>query len=226
MCFSATASFTAAAVLMPAGAFCLKASHEVDRRYWAFAMLPFLFGLQQALEGGLWLALEHGDATAAHGLALGFLLFSHGFWLVWVGFSAYLVETVPWRRRLFRAIAVFGLLFGALMYVPLLIHPDWMQAVIVRHSIQYELRFVTEGFVPDRLLAVVYGGVILLPLLLASDRYHKILGVMVLVSGLVTLALYDWAFMSVWCYFAAILSLYIFVVIAHHVQSSARAAVR
>jgi hypothetical protein len=133
------------------------------------------------------------------------------------------VETVPWRRRLFRAIAAVGLLFGALMFVPLLFHSDWMQAVIVRHSIQYELRFITEGYVSDRLLAAIYGGVILLPLLLASDRYHKTLGVMVLVSGLVTLALYDWAFMSVWCYFAAILSLYIFFVIAHHVQVRARA---
>ncbi len=226
MCFSATASFTAAAILLPAGTYCLKASHQVDRRYWAFAMLPFMFGIQQLLEGGLWLALEQGDAMAARTLALGFLLFSHAFWLGWIGFSAYLVETVPRRKRLFRATAVFGLLFGALMFVPLLMHPDWMAATVVVRSIHYELGFITDGYVSQRLLAVVYGSVILLPLVLSSDRYHNILGAMVLVSGMMTWALYDWAFVSVWCYFAAIISLYVFVVIARHVQVHERAALR
>jgi hypothetical protein len=224
MCFSATASFTAAAVLMPAGMYCLKASHQVDRRYWAFAMLPFMFGLQQLLEGGLWLALEWGNATAAHTLALGFLLFSHVFWLGWIGFSAYLVETVPQRRRLFQAMAVFGFLFGAVLFVPLVTHPDWVTATIVVHSIHYSLGFITDSYVSQQLLSVVYGGMILLPLVLSSDRYHNILGAMVLVSGMVTWALYDWAFVSVWCYFAAIISLYIFVVIARRVQLHARPA--
>jgi hypothetical protein len=119
---------------------------------------------------------------------------------------------------------VFGLLFGAVMYVPLLIFPGWMTATVVMHSIHYELGFITDGYVSERLLAVVYGCVILLPLVLSSDRYHNILGAMVLVSGMATLALYDWAFVSVWCYFAAIISLYIFFVIARHVQAHTRAA--
>ena len=50
MCFSATASFTAAAILIPSGLYCLKESNQLDKRYWAFAILPFMFGLQQLLE--------------------------------------------------------------------------------------------------------------------------------------------------------------------------------
>jgi hypothetical protein len=111
------------------------------------------------------------------------------------------------------------------MFVPLLTHPEWMTATIVVHSIHYSLTFVTDGYVSQRLISVLYGCVILLPLVLSSDRYHNILGAMVLVSGLLTWALYDWAFVSVWCYFAAIISLYIFFVIARRVQVHARAAV-
>ncbi len=218
MCFSATASFVAASVLVPTGIYCLRSSNQVDRRYRAFAMLPLIFGLQQVLEGGLWLALAQGDASAAHNLALAFLLFSHVFWMGWIGYSAYLVEETPRLRLLLLSISVFGALFGAVMYVPLLFNEAWLVATIVQHSVHYQLSFVTDGYVSQRLLSLLYIGVILTPLLLSSDRYHNWLGGLALVSGIVTWALYDWAFVSVWCYFAAILSLYVFYVIARAAQ--------
>lgn len=226
MCFSATASFTAAAVLLPAGMYCLRASNEVDKRYWAFAMLPFMFGLQQFLEGGLWIGLEQGNAQATRSLALGFLLFSHFFWLGWIGFSSYQVESMAQRKQLFLGISVFGVLFGALMFIPLLYHPGWLSVTIIQHSIHYGMSFITDGYVSQRLLAVVYGCVILLPLVLSSDRYHNILGAMILVAGMVTWAFYDWAFVSVWCYFAAVISMYIFLIVARYVRLHARATLR
>lgn len=93
MCFTATASFGAALVLITAGVYCLKLANEVDGSCWALAMLPLMFGLQQALEGGVWLALLAGDSSSARLLSLGFLMFSHVFWLGWIGFSSYLTET-------------------------------------------------------------------------------------------------------------------------------------
>ena len=47
MCFSATASFTAAGVLLPAGAAATYRAIRTDRRYVAICALPLLFGLQQ-----------------------------------------------------------------------------------------------------------------------------------------------------------------------------------
>jgi hypothetical protein len=218
MCFSATASFVAASVLVPVGIYCLRSSNQVDRRYLAFAMLPLIFGLQQMLEGGLWLALAQGDAGAAHNLALGFLFFSHVFWMGWMGYSAYLVEEKPRLRLLFLSISVFGVLLGAAMYVPLLFNDAWMVATIVQHSVHYQLSFVTDGYVSQLLISLLYTCVILTPLLLSSDRYHNRLGGLALVSGIVTWALYDWAFVSVWCYFGALISLYIFYVIVRAEQ--------
>ena len=226
MCFSATASFTSAALLIPAGIYCLKESNRLDTRYWAFAILPLIFGLQQLLEGGIWLALTHDLQVVAHKLALGFLLFSHVFWLGWIAYSSYLIESSSRSRLFFLLIALAGLIFGALMYLPLLINPEWLSVSIIKHSIRYELVFLSDGYVSQYVITAIYASVILMPLLLSSDRYHSMLGVMILLSGIFTAMFYGFAFISVWCYFAAIISLYIFLVNARNVRVAHLSSVR
>lgn len=220
MCFSATASFTSAAILIPAGLYCLKKSNEVDKSYWAFAILPLMFGLQQLIEGSVWLALTQGEQSVVQQRALAFLLFSHVYWLGWVAYSSYLTESSVTFRRLFIAIAIFGLIFGCFMYVPLLFNPSWLEVAIVRHSIQYDLIFITDGVISQHVIAMIYASIVLVPLMLSSDRYHRMLGVMIFIAGIFTLVFYGWAFISVWCYFAALISLYIFLVIARSVRHS------
>ena len=47
MCFSAEASYTAAALLLPAGALASQRAYQANRKYLAIAALPLLFGFQQ-----------------------------------------------------------------------------------------------------------------------------------------------------------------------------------
>ena len=183
-------------------------------------MLPLMFGLQQLLEGGVWVALMHGEDATAHRLALGFLLFSHVYWLGWIAYSSFLTETSPRLKYIFALITFIGVLFGASMYVPLLFKPEWLTATIVLHSISYDMYFFSDAYVSQRILTAFYACVILVPLMLSSDRFHSMLGVLVLLSGLITWAFFDWVFVSVWCYFAAIISLYIFFMIARSVRAS------
>ena len=61
MCFSATASFTAAAVLLPSGVLSVYRAWRGDRRYLALSALPLLFGLQQLFDGMVWRAGDVGD---------------------------------------------------------------------------------------------------------------------------------------------------------------------
>ena len=49
MCFSSTASFTSASLLLVVGGLAL--SQRPKRREVAYALIPVLFGLQQLLEG-------------------------------------------------------------------------------------------------------------------------------------------------------------------------------
>jgi len=184
-----------------------------------------MFGLQQLLEGGVWMALTHNAEIAAHNLALGFMLYSHVFWLGWIAYSSYLTESSARFRRIFLIISLFGVIFGTLMYVPLLFNPEWLLVSIVRHSIRYDIIFLSDAYVSQQVLAAIYASVILIPLMLSSDRYHSMLGVMILISGIFTLAFYGWVFISVWCYFAAIISLYIFFIIVRSVHAAHMASV-
>jgi hypothetical protein len=47
------------------------------------------------------------------------------------------------------------------------------------------------------------------PLLFSSGRYIRIFGVIIMVSVIVATVFFGYAFISIWCYFAAVLSLYI-----------------
>ena len=59
MCFSATASFSAAAVLLGIGTLTLRSAlasrHAYRRRELPFAAIPLLFAIQQLIEGVIWL---------------------------------------------------------------------------------------------------------------------------------------------------------------------------
>lgn len=220
MCFSATASFTTAAILIPAGIYCIKEAKQLEKPYWAFSMLPFLFGLQQLFEGGVWLALLEGNAINVRSYSLGFLMFSHIFWLGWIAYSSYLVERSPKIRNIFKLISIVGVVFGTSLFIPLLFNTEWLTVSIIKHSIHYNFIYYYDYYIPQSILTAFYSGAILVPLFLSSDRYHNILGVLIFISGLVTWAFFTLVFVSVWCYFSAVISLYIFYIITQCVNSS------
>ena len=62
-CFSATASFIRAALLVPAGVYCVKKAARLPKPYWVIAVLPLLFGVQQVFEGGM---VHWGQACMVH----------------------------------------------------------------------------------------------------------------------------------------------------------------
>jgi len=208
MCFSATASFGAAAALVPAGLYCIKKSSELKQPYWLIALLPLVFGLQQVFEGFVWLDLE--TSTPDPRLpALGFMFFSHFFWLLWVPLSCFAVETNPLKRKLFMGITLLGTTLGLLMYVPLWIYPDWLNIEVTQHSISYKAILLYDEYIPRIFSRILYALIVLIPLLFSSHFYVRMFGVIIFFSVVFASIFYGYAFISVWCFFAAILSLYI-----------------
>ncbi len=212
MCYSASASFTSAVVLVTAGSFTLAKALRQNRSFWAFSVLPIVFGLQQALEGGVWWALGAADSAMPRWPVLGFVFFSHFFWPMWVPFSCYVSEVRQSRKQLFLLMTTVGALFGATLYLPFLRQDHWLMASVISHSIEYQTILLYDDFVPRFVLTGIYMLIVLMPLLLSSDRYHKVLGALVMLSAIITLLFFDFVFISVWCYFAAIISLYIYFV--------------
>ena len=75
MCFSASVSYSAAAVLVGTGVYAVRQARRLPRRYLMWALVPVLFGLQQAFEGRVWQELDAGDTGAVVPYALGFHFF-------------------------------------------------------------------------------------------------------------------------------------------------------
>ena len=221
MCFSTTASFSSAAILVTGGLFCLKKATPFDKPYWVFALLPLMFGIQQAIEGSVWWALDTNNTKYLQLSALGFLFFSHFILLVWIPLSCYLTEPVHQRKMLFLLISGAGAIYGTTMFVPFLLYSDWLTVLAVNHSIVYQTTLIYDDYVPRIVVTAGYMLIVLVPLMLSSDRHHRILGTLALLSAILTIVFFNFAFISVWCYFAAVISLYIYYITATNPKGNA-----
>ena len=213
MCFSVAASFSASAVLVPMGIYCVKKSVSLEKPYWAFALLPLMFGIQQFFEGLVWLEIEPDGGGATRLAALGYMFFSHLFWLIWIPFACYAIEDSTIKRKVIFFLILIGAAHGLLMYIPLWFREDWLTVELVRQSIDYKATLLYDEYIPRIIVRAFYALIILVPLLVASDRYIRIFGVIIATSVAISTVKFGYAFISVWCYFAAVLSFYILVMI-------------
>ncbi|MCK5745954.1 MAG: hypothetical protein KAH44_07045, partial [Oricola sp.] len=94
MCFSATASFSAAAVLGAVGAATL--AQRPRPRDLAFAAIPAIFAAHQAIEGAIWLHIDGGSAIP-YALIAAYLLIAQVLWPAYIPLSVILMEPAPRR---------------------------------------------------------------------------------------------------------------------------------
>ena len=209
MCFSAIASFVAGAVLIPLGGVALANAWKTDRRYLTLAAFPVLFGLQQIAEGFVWRSLEDPTRPASHAAAIVFLLFAYLLWLVLAPLAAFLAEDRRWLRRAFLGFTVFGGMFGLSLFAPLVVNPEWLTVELARNSIQYATRLIYGDAVSSTVLRLAYAGIICLPLIASTAPGIRVFGVLVTLSVVLAFLVATYAFTSIWCYLAAVVSAYI-----------------
>ena len=229
MCFSASVSYSAAAVLVTTGMYAVQQARRLQAPYWMWALIPVFFGFQQAFEGRVWQELDAGDASAAVPFALGFHCFSHFLWLWWIPLCCYLDEPGQAskigkiRKRVIGGCAMFGAFAGTLVYSAMLFHPEWMSVSVREHSIIYNFSVPYRNpfliHIPVTPVTL-YGLTILVPLLFSSHRLIRIFGILVALSMALASVANNAAFVSVWCFFAAVLSLYLVYMIRHFVAES------
>jgi hypothetical protein len=211
MCFSATASFTAAAVLTPAGIYCIAASLRKRRETFLLSLVPAAFGIQQLSEGVVWHALEHGDSELAQQGALVYLFFALAFWPFWFCFISAMTDPRWPARPLFIILAIAASSWFWVLFCPLLAGGESLMTMkIVHHSIFYDITALPiNQMFPRTVLRTLYFACVVLPMAFGSERIGwgpgLVLGAMVILCAVV----YDYAFVSVWCFFAAWLSLYL-----------------
>jgi hypothetical protein len=201
MCFSPLASFATAALTGSIGAVCLV--RTTQPRELPLAATPLIFGVQQAVEGGLWLYLPTAPhAPMAIALTLVFLLFAQVFWPVYAPLAAWSLEPDERRRRLMLACLAVGVAVSAFLLWRIATGPR--SAAIVNSCIVYR---TTPG--QPLLTGLAYLVATSLPLVLSSRRTILALGLVTLTGCVVAYAFYWEAFLSVWCFFAAAASIVI-----------------
>jgi hypothetical protein len=213
MCFSAEASFGSAAALAAVGGYCVSRAVRNDYRYLPLALTPVFFGMQQAAEGFVWLGLHHDDPALIERGSVVFLFFALAFWPFWIPLSLLLPEARRPARVFFMVMAALSVIW-LLLYLPIVIAPgQWLRPKAVYHSIDYGVDDLPGfQFVPRVIWRLAYLAFIAGPLAVASPggggkRLRLIGGGTIAVLFAVSYGIYWFAFTSVWCFFAALLSL-------------------
>lgn len=219
MCFSATASFSTAALLLPTGLEAIRRCRHSGRSdLLPLALLPLGFGLQQGLEGLVWRTLgTTATGPAAPGpwltpLALAYLFFAYGLWPAWIPWCALRAATGrvgPALHAALRGLVGLGILMGLALWLPLLADPAPALPVPLGHSLHYGVVNVLAGTPLAGAGLLLYLLLIAVPLLLVPATGLRWFGASLAVSCLLAYGWWQQTFSSVWCFFSALLALQI-----------------
>ncbi len=201
MCFSATASFVAGGVLSAAGVVTIKQTKT--KKELPFAMVPLLFGIQQLVEGFVWLSISWRATTLNLAATYVFSLFAFVIWPIYVPFAVGLLETVLWRKKAIYIFQAGGLAVGAYL---LYSHTTSLvtSEIVSRHIVYNNSHFYGLA------VMMLYFGATIVSCLFSSKRIVNVFGILAFLFAMTAYWFYTSAFVSVWCFFAAILSIIVF----------------
>ena len=207
MCFSATASFTASAVLAVTGIVSVNKTTEI--RFVPFALIPFVFCFQQFCEGMVWLSFRyHGMEPFRQTFGYMYLILAQSFWPMFVPFAVWLMEKHVIRRYILGVTMIIGLLIGSYLGYQISSFPIAIET-IQKHIVY----FPHGGEVKPFNNGVIYFIATAIPPFLSSVRGMIAFGLFIFSSFALSVLFFPDAVVSVWCYFAAILSLIIYLII-------------
>ena len=215
MCFSAQASFAASAALIFISALCFKKAQNNKQRLLASG--PLFFGIQQFLEGLVWVTLNNGDsASALHMCGIyGFLSFAYIFWPLYVPFTVYLFEKDPMRKKIELGLCALGSFIATSGLLALTLFG--YKAHALHHHIVYE--YIPSHFTIfsapalmalQYILLALYTVVIVGSMVISTTPYMWLMGCLIALGFIVAQILFAVAFGSVWCFFGALASMVIY----------------
>lgn len=202
MCFSATASFTAGTLLSGVGTLTLHKSR--GKLELPIALVPLLFGIQQLTEGFVWLSLRNDLPQVRVWATYIYSMFSHVLWPIFVPFAILLVEVTRRRRTAITAFLALGVGVGLYLLYFIIRFP--VTARIYNRSIFYDSpHFFIGGVLVVYFLATCISG------LFSSHRCINVFGVLAFVLAIAAYEVSVKTFVSVWCFFAAVLSVLVYI---------------
>jgi hypothetical protein len=204
MCFSAEASFAGGVIISAIGIATYKKVHNPSQL--VFASIPIFFGIQQIIEGCLWLTVPHQEyVNIQEVVTYMFLIMADVLWPSMIPLSILLMEKNVKRRRILRILLIMGLSLSS-YYIFCLIFFN-VTPKIVGYHIQYDTGFPESLAMPA---FIIYLIVTITPLFISSIKRTHLMGILMFFSCLVTAIFFTQYLTSVWCFFAALISGVIF----------------
>jgi len=205
MCFSAPASFAGGAVISAVGITTVRKCARPESRL--FSIIPLLFAAQQFAEGVIWVALRSSGFPLVFqtSAAVIFLTTALVVWPTMVPLSVYFMEKVNTRKRMLALLAVAGVIVSV-------IYAYCMLRYSVNPQINgFHIKYV-DNF-PRMLINIalpLYLVSTIIPLFVSSVPRMWLFGVLIAVACLVTVVFFAQYLTSVWCFFAALISVTIY----------------
>jgi Family of unknown function (DUF6629) len=202
MCLSATANFVAAGGIAAVGLATLR--HVDHPRSVLFAVMPLLFALHQFTEGFVWLGLDGaiGGLALRHSTFL-FILYAQGILPFLMPLAVLLIEP--------RGLRFFGILICTLLGAGLSAYTIYAvvgypsTSFVDHHSIAYRNELTDSLWVAAAYVIATCGA-----LILSTHRVVRWFGLLNIVGLTIVFIVKGYAFTSVWCLYAAILSVMLY----------------
>jgi hypothetical protein len=205
MCFSANVSFGAGAVLAVAGIACLKKVQRPPQII--FASIPLIFAFQQVSEGFVWLAAKDPSyLNLLKASACAFLFFAQILWPIWVPVSFLLIEKNDNRKVPLYVLTGLGSIIGLYHLFCLIVYQ--VEVDIAGKHIAYDLNHPGDL---KGLENILYLLATVAPPFFSTIRRMWSLGIITLLAFIFTAFFFEHYVISVWCFFAAIISVMIWI---------------
>ena len=207
MCFSATASFGASAVITVISVASFKKASAPAQR--ALACIPLFFAVQQSVEGVLWLSFMHDEYRYLYSFAVHtFLFLALSVWPTMVPLAFMMPEPDGTRKKILKVLLGAGVLVSLFHLFCLMNYGA--EASPKPHHIRYDLNF------PPKLLylsSIIYFIPALIPAFISGFKYIRWIGAGLIASYIISWIFYHHFIISVWCFFATGISLIVLLAI-------------
>ena len=204
-----TASFAAGTLLLGAGILTVRSARGA--RELPLAAIPLLFSIQQLVEGVVWMTFRYEAPLLNAAMTHAYSFFSHVLWPVYVPVAVLLIEPPGWRRATLWGLSVAGAAVAAYLMYTLMVFP------VVSRAIGQHIEYVSPHFFAAAVMSVYLLSTAISPMV-STHRWVTIFGVLAAASFAAAYYFYARWFISVWCLFAAVLSL----VLCAHLTSKTR----
>jgi hypothetical protein len=203
MCFSATASFGASVMLASIGTLALIKAKTSSLK--VLAIIPVIFSMQQFTEGWVWLSLtkEGFNLWKLPGVYL-FLFFAEVAWPLCISFSMMLLEKKETRKKILQFLFYTSILLSSAIAYSLFYYTADVKVM------DYHVMYTINTPASFKLITnLIYFLTAVLPPFLSSVKKAGWIGIILCVSYIIAKAFYADYIISIWCYFATIISVII-----------------